>query len=175
MDDIQRYKENEKLVYYVFKKSFPNLSTDEDMIQEAKIGLWKACITFREEMGYNFSSYACKVIFNTILSVIKKNSKCIENRPDTAIVSIHQPANPDEPDVFLGEYILGYDDDAFKSVEYKDAIKRVLTSKELDICKMIAQGMTQREVADIYGVSKQYISFQIGKIRKKLELSGIKS
>lgn len=175
MDNVQRYKENEKLAYYVLKKSFPALVTDEDMIQEAKIGLWKACITFREEKGYSFSSYACKVIYNTILSVLKKNSRRIEGRSEVTMLSIHQPINPEDPELTYEDVLLGQEDFEYRKSEQMDFIFQTLSAKERSICNMIMNGMTQCEVADVFGVSRQYISSNVIKIRKKLEKNGIRS
>lgn len=175
MDNVQRYIENEKLAYYVLKKSFPALVADEDMIQEAKIGLWKACITFREEKGHSFSSYACKVIYNTILSVLKKNSRRIEGRSDVTMLSIHQPINPDEPESTFEDILLGQEDYEYRKAEQNDFIRQTLTAKEQSIYNMVVRGMTQCEVADVFGVSRQYISSNVIKIRKKLEKNGIRS
>lgn len=175
MDNKQRYKENEKLVYYVLRKSFPALLTDEDMIQEAKIGLWKACIAFREEKGYSFSSYAYKVIYNAILSALKKNSRRIEGRSEVTTLSIHQPINPEDPELTYEDILLGQEDFEYRKSEQMDFIFRTLSAKERPICKMIMNGMTRCEVAKVFGVSRQCINAKVMKIRKKLEEKGIRS
>lgn len=175
MDNEQRYKENEKLVYYVLRKSFPTLLTDEDMIQEAKIGLWKACIAFREEKGCKFSSYAYKVIYNAILSVLNKRSHRIEGCAEIITLSIHQPVNPENPELTYEDILLGQEDFKYKKSEQKDFIHRTLSAKERSICNMIMNGMTQCEVAKVFGVSSQCINAKVMKIRKKLEEKGIRS
>lgn len=175
MDNEQRYKENEKLVYYVLKKSFPAMLTDEDIVQEAKIGLWKACISFRQEKGCQFSSYAYKVIYNSVLSALNKRSHYFEECSEAAMLSIHQPINPETPELTYEDTLLGQEDFEYRKSEQRDFIYQILTKKEYSIFNMIMKGMKQCEVAKVFGVSSQCMNAKIMRIRKKLEEKGIRN
>lgn len=74
MSPEERYLSNENLVYDVLKKYFPMYFKSEDMRQEGRIGLWKACITFNEDHGVAFSSYAYRCIRNAILMALRKKN-----------------------------------------------------------------------------------------------------
>lgn len=174
MDNTQRYQENEKLVYHVLKKSFPTLGMDEDIIQEAKIGLWKACVSFREELGYSFSTYACKVIYTTILSVLRKSSHTIEGRADISIVSLHQPISLDDSELTIEDTLPGESDGGYVIIDYRNAAATILSEKDWLVCEKIMRGMSQGEIAERHGVTRQCISAQLMRIRKKLGNSEFK-
>lgn len=54
MTPEERFQENQKLVHFILQKKFPLVAFDEDVIQEANMGLWKACIGFDEAKGTHF-------------------------------------------------------------------------------------------------------------------------
>lgn len=76
------YEENEKLVYYVYIKYFKSKTPadiEEDLLQEGKIGLYKACKCFNENYKNKFSTFACRCIYTQIcmfLRRIKKHYVC---------------------------------------------------------------------------------------------------
>lgn len=68
------FEENQKLAYSTLWKYYPGYATDEDMKQEALLGLWKACITFDPGKS-QFSTYAVTCIMNQIRMTLRDNSK----------------------------------------------------------------------------------------------------
>lgn len=67
------FDSNVNLVYAVFNKSFYMYRDyEEDLIQEGLMGLWKACRTFDASLGFEFSTYAVKVIRNEMGMFIRK-------------------------------------------------------------------------------------------------------
>ena len=169
---------NLRLVVYIAKK-FDNTSVGvEDLISIGTIGLTKAINTFNPEKNIKLATYASRCIENEILMYLRRNSKT------KLEVSIDEPLNVDwDGNELLLSDILGTDED----VIYKDledeiekkllnaAISR-LSPRERKIVELRfglggADGdeMTQKEVADLLGISQSYISRLEKKIMKRLK------
>lgn len=65
MTPQERFEANKPLVYSAIKKRFIQYQFDEDIMQEGMLGLWKACLTFKQGYGA-FSTYAYPCILNAI-------------------------------------------------------------------------------------------------------------
>ena len=157
---------NLRLVVYIAKK-FDNTSVGvEDLISIGTIGLIKAINTFNPEKNIKLATYA---------------SRCIENEIE---VSIDEPLNVDwDGNELLLSDILGTDEDIiYRNLEHEtersllnSAIDR-LSPREKRIVELRfgltnADGdeMTQKEVADLLGISQSYISRLEKKIMKRLK------
>lgn len=74
-DDAERlYRENEKLVHGALRRYFPKLAFDEDIQQIARIGLWKACLSYQEDRAC-FSTAAYKFIANEVRMELRRKSR----------------------------------------------------------------------------------------------------
>lgn len=79
------FEENQRLVTYVLMPIVEPWPTHvrsfhfEDMMQSARLGLWKACMRFDESKGYEFATFAVPVIRNEIYMYIRKNIKGVPN------------------------------------------------------------------------------------------------
>ncbi|MBR6917505.1 MAG: RNA polymerase sporulation sigma factor SigE, partial [Clostridia bacterium] len=166
---------NLRLVVYIAKK-FENCDVGlEDLISIGTIGLIKAVNTFCPDKSIKLATYASRCIENEILMYIRKSS---QHRAD---VSIDEPLNVDwDGNELLLSDVLGCDEDSVsRSMEQKEdesiirAAISVLTEREKRIIEM-RFGMsgereyTQKEVADIMGISQSYISRLEKKIIEKL-------
>ena len=136
---------NLRLVVYIAKK-FDNTGVGvEDLISIGTIGLIKAINSYDRDKNIKLATYASRCIENEILMHLRRNSKI------RAEVSIDEPLNVDwDGNELLLSDILGTDDD----VCYKD-----LENEE----------RTQKEVADMLGISQSYISRLEKKIIKRLK------
>ena len=157
---------NLRLVVYIAKK-FENTGIDfEDLISIGTIGLMKAVNTFNIDKNIKLATYASRCIENEILMQLRRNTK-IKNE-----VSIDEPLNKDgDGNELLLSDILGTDNDVTsRAIEnevdmslLKVAISK-LDSREKYIMKLrfgIEGGgkeKTQKEVADMLGISQSYIS-----------------
>lgn len=157
---------NLRLVVYIARK-FENTGVNiEDLISIGNIGLIKAINTFKTDKNIKLATYASRCIENEILMHLRKISKIKTE------VSIDEPLNVDwEGNELLLSDILGTDNDIiFKDVEARVeknllglALNR-LTKREKSIVELrygINRGgeeLTQKEVADILGISQSYIS-----------------
>jgi RNA polymerase sporulation-specific sigma factor len=168
---------NLRLVVYIAKK-FENTGVDlEDLISVGTIGLMKAINTFNVDKNIKLATYASRCIENEILMHLRKTTKLKTE------VSIDEPLNQDgDGNELLLSDILGTDNDV-TSKRIEDEVDRKLlraaieklTSKEKEIMELrfgaSLQGKekTQKEVADIMGISQSYISRLEKKIMKKMK------
>lgn len=169
---------NLRLVVYIAKK-FDNTGVGvEDLISIGTIGLIKAINTFNRNKNIKLATYASRCIENEILMYLRRNSK------RKMEVSIDEPLNVDwDGNELLLSDILGTDEDViYKDIE--DEIERKLLNKainklsarertivELRFGLNTSDGneMTQKEVADLLGISQSYISRLEKKIINRLK------
>lgn len=170
---------NLRLVVYIARK-FENTGINiEDLISIGTIGLIKAINTFNAEKNIKLATYASRCIENEILMYLRKNNM------QKAEISIDEPLNTDwDGNELLLSDILGTDSDVVhKNIEEevdRDLLRIAmskLNSRELSIMKMRfgldgVEEKTQKEVADLLGISQSYISRLekriIGKLKKEI-------
>lgn len=168
---------NLRLVVYIARK-FENTGVNvEDLISIGTIGLIKGVNTFKVDKNIKLATYASRCIENEILMYLRRNNN--RNRSE---VSIDEPLNVDwEGNELLLSDILGTDADViYKDIE--DEVDRTLlniamsalTDRERQIVKMrfgigMEEEMTQKEVAELLGISQSYISRLEKKIIKRLQ------
>lgn len=156
---------NLRLVVYIARR-FENTGVGlEDLISIGTIGLIKAINTFNSEKKIKLATYASRCVENEILMYLRKISS------QKTEVSLDEPLNTDwDGNELLLSDVLGSDgEEIFRSIE-EDADKRMLLSaidglneRERAIIVMRfglygSKEFTQKEVADIMGISQSYIS-----------------
>ncbi len=171
---------NLRLVVYIAKK-FENTGVGvEDLVSIGTIGLIKAVNTFCPEKNIKLATYASRCIENEILMYLRKTANMKTE------VSIDEPLNTDHDgnELLLSDVLAEDGESVNYSIEYEDE-KRMLhtiVDRLNDREKMIINmrfGIdgqsehTQKEVADIMGISQSYISRLekriIARIRKEME------
>ena len=174
---------NLRLVVYIAKK-FDNTGVSvEDLISIGTIGLIKAINTFKCDKNIKLATYASRCIENEILMYLRRNSKLRME------ISIDEPLNVDwDGNELLLSDILGTEEDTvYKNMETEmdhsllTAAVSHLTERERTIIELryginTINGVerTQKEVADLLGISQSYISRLEKKIIKKLKKEIIK-
>lgn len=169
---------NLRLVVYIAKK-FDNTGVGvEDLISIGTIGLIKAINTFNPVKKIKLATYASRCIENEILMYLRRNSKT------KLEVSIDEPLNVDwDGNELLLSDILGTEEDTIyrdleNEAERKLLIRALgkLSSREKLIVRMRfgldnpeGREKTQKEVADILGISQSYISRLEKKIMQRLK------
>ena len=157
---------NLRLVAHIVKKYNNSLEAD-DLISVGTIGLIKAIDSFDNTKGYLLSTYASRCIENEILMLIRANKKHKDS------VSLNTVLSPkvDSDEMELANLIPSEDEeDVFRQIEteclMQDVMKEMdnsLTEMEREIIKY-RYGLcghelkTQKEVADIFNISRSYIS-----------------
>ncbi len=167
---------NLRLVVYIAKK-FENTGVGiEDLTSIGTIGLIKAINTYKADKNIKLATYASRCIENEILMYIRKSSNRLKE------ISIDEPLNTDwDGNELLLSDVLGTDDDiVYRNIEtieeskiIADAVKK-LNKREQTIINLRfgltgREEMTQKEVADLLGISQSYISRLEKKIIKRLK------
>ena len=169
---------NLRLVVYIARR-FENTGINiEDLISIGTIGLIKSINTFNPEKNIKLATYASRCIENEILMYLRRNNKTKME------VSIDEPLNVDwDGNELLLSDILGTDEDVIyrgieNEVERKLLMNAVskLSKREKTIVRLRfglgtvdGQEMTQKEVANLLGISQSYISRLEKKIMRQLK------
>ena len=166
---------NLRLVVYIAKK-FENTGVGiEDLISIGTIGLMKAINTFNTDKNIKLATYASRCIENEILMYLRKNNRI------KGEMSIDEPLNQDgDGNELLLSDILGTEGD-ITSRRIEDEVDRKLlkesitklSSREKSIMELrfgfgSDEEKTQKEVADMLGISQSYISRLEKKIISKM-------
>lgn len=167
---------NLRLVVYIARK-FENTGVGiEDLVSIGTIGLIKAVNTFRPSKKIKLATYASRCIENEILMYLRKIAK---NKNE---LSFDEPLNVDwDGNELLLSDVLGSDSDSVnRNIEYQDEKKQLLrcvknlSERERQIMTMRfglfgSNEYTQKQVADILGISQSYISRLEKRIVEKLK------
>lgn len=170
---------NLRLVVYISKK-FENTGVGlEDLISIGTIGLMKAINTFNTDKKIKLATYASRCIENEILMHLRRSNKI------KGEISIDEPLNQDgDGNELLLSDILGTDSDVTSRRLEEEVDKKLLRASikklskrernimELRFGFLTGNEKTQKEVADMLGISQSYISRLekkiIGKMKKDI-------
>jgi len=169
---------NLRLVVYIAKK-FDNTGIGvEDLISIGTIGLIKSVNTYNPDKNIKLATYASRCIENEILMYLRRNNKT------KLEVSIDEPLNVDwDGNELLLSDILGTEEDIiYRDLEHeveRNLLMRAidkLSEREKTIINLRfgfsatdGEEMTQKEVAELLGISQSYISRLEKKIMKRLK------
>ena len=175
---------NLRLVVYIAKK-FDNTGVGvEDLISIGTIGLIKSINTFAPNKNIKLATYASRCIENEILMYLRKSTR------QKTEVSIDEPlkADWDGNELLLSDVLSSDEDIVSRDIEDESEMEMLhaalnkLSPRERKIMDLRfgfsdGEEMTQKEVADMLGISQSYISRLekriIGRLRKELVKSGI--
>lgn len=170
---------NLRLVVYIAKKYDGAVPDMQDLVSIGAVGLVKAVGSFNPDKNIKLATFASRCIENEILMHLRKVSrrKCE--------ISLDEPLNTDWEgnELLLGD-VIGTDSDIVsKGVEQQQEIEflyktlATLNKRELTILKLRygllnSEEKTQKEIADMMGISQSYISRLekkvLGKLRKEM-------
>lgn len=141
-----------------------NLNTqDEDLYSIGMIGVVKAVNTFNPDKGFTFSGYATPVIRNEILMTFRK-------KRIIPAVSLDEPYDlRNGESVDFSEMIADnsrFEEEVIANMQMKQMLP-TLSDREKKIVSLSVDGKTQREIAEILGISQSYVSRIIKSIYKK--------
>ena len=170
---------NLRLVVYIAKKYEATVADVGDLVSVGAIGLMKAVNSFDPSKNIKFATFASRCIENEILMYLRKivKKKCE--------VSLDEPINVDAEgnELLLSDVVGTEPDTVYKDLERKAEIEELyksfatLSKREFEIIKLRyglldAEEMTQKEIADMMGISQSYISRiekkVLGKLKKEL-------
>ena len=169
---------NLRLVVYIAKKFESTGINVEDLVSIGTIGLIKAVNTFQPDKNIKLATYASRCIENEILMFLRKTTNKKQE------LSIDEPLNVDwDGNELLLSDILGTDEDVIYKDMEDEAERRILnqaisqlSGRERQIVELRfginredGKEMTQKQVADLLGISQSYISRLEKKIMKRLK------
>lgn len=168
-------KGNVSLVYYTLSKYFKNINA-EDYMDLGLIGLIKAVDSFDLDKDISFSAFSIRCIKNEILMELRKTNKTVSD------VSLYDlvPCSSGTGDLDYMSFIpepSDFIDELITSTSYTDIINDLftsLTADEKEILKLFFgfydKRYTQKEIANIYGLSQAFVSRKITQICNKLRV-----
>lgn len=173
---LKLIEHNLRLVVYIAKK-FDNTGVDmDDLVSIGTIGLIKAVGSYNPDKNIKLATFASRCIENEILMHLRKTSKTRSE------ISLDEPLNVDwEGNTLLLSDILGTDADCvYNDVESSDECRILrntfekLPPRERQILSLRfglygKDEMTQKEIADMMGISQSYISRLEKKIVENLK------
>lgn len=179
---VRLVEHNLRLVVYIAKKFESTGLELEDLISIGAIGLIKAVQTYKFDKNIKLATYASRCIENEILMQLRKVSRT------KAEVSIDEPLNFDSGgnELLLSDVLYTEEDSVSKNLDLSvekqllwEAIKRLNErEQEIMILRFGLAGKeerTQKEVADMMGISQSYISRIEKKILDRLKKDLLKS
>lgn len=167
---------NLRLVVYIARR-FDNTGIQtEDLVSIGSIGLIKAINTFKTGKNIKLATYASRCIENEILMFLRKTSS------QRAEISLDEPLNTDwDGNELLLSELLGTDDDIVNRGIETEAERKILSDAVTRLGKRERlimnlrfgldgkEELTQKEVADMLGISQSYISRLEKRILVKLK------
>ena len=171
---------NLRLVAHIMKKYYAQASDQEDLISIGTIGLIKGITTFDASKGARLATYAARCVENEILMHFRSQKKSSQ---DVSLSDYIETGN-DGAALSLID-VVSDDEDLLETISRRESVQRV--SQAIDTCltdqeRLVIQlryglsGMhpkRQREVAEITGISRSYVSRiekrALEKLRRVLE------
>ncbi len=188
-DTLSREKlirHNMRLVAHIVKKYYTLSKNHDDLISIGTIGLIKAIDSFKPETGTRFATYAGKCLQNEILMYFRSQKKLQNEVSINEVLDTDKEGNPltyidiiSVPDTIA--------DDINRKLQIENvfsAVKKELTDREKKII-ILRYGLsgkkpkTQREVSELLGISRSYVSriekAALSKIKKRMKEKGFYS
>ena len=168
---------NLRLVVFIAKKYESSLETLEDLVSIGSIGLIKGINTYKIDKNIRLATYASRCISNEILMYLRKNKKRIADVSFEDALTYDAEGN----ELHLEDIISEEEDSTYKEYEKKTDIEILksyldnLNERDKQIMIMRyglnnTEEYTQKEVAELLGISQSYISRIEKKVIRKLKL-----
>ncbi len=180
-DKIERARlieHNLRLVAHIVKKYNTQQSDADDMLSIGTIGLIKAVDSYSPDKGVRFSSYASRCIENECLMYLRSQKKRAQD------ISMNEPIETDKHgneltlvDVIAAQGSFADDiENKMGCKSMKELIDRQPDSREMRIIRMRygldgAEPLTQKETAELFGISRSYVSRIEKKVLEELRKS----
>ena len=154
-----------RLVSHIVRKYYGSSKNQEDLVSVGSIGLVKAVDTFRVEEGNRFATYAAKCVQNEILMYFRKLKHRQKEVSMGDTIDVDREGNPlTYMDVIASEENMTEEvDRALCSDRAMRLVESILDERERQIIRLRyglggREGMAQREVAQLLGISRSYVS-----------------
>ena len=170
---------NLRLVAHIVKKYQNVEENPEDLISIGTIGLIKAIHTFDGTKGRKLATYAARCIDNELLMMLRARRKTARD------VSLYEPIGTDKEgnEISLLDITCAEGTDAFELLSTREDVEKLrkiltdaLSTRELEVIKLRyglagEHEMTQREIGQLMGISRSYVSRIEKKALRKLRIA----
>lgn len=165
MTPEELYSRNEPLVRWTIKKYYPDFIDDEDLTQEGRIGLWRACLAYDEKKGLKFSPVAVSYIRNALRHGYEKlyGRSLGKRRLLWSIQSLYEPVAYDKT-LLLQDVIPGDADVVFLDVS---GALEIMSERDREILYLSTGGFSQKEIAERVHVSERTV-YRVLQIAKRI-------
>jgi RNA polymerase sigma factor (sigma-70 family) len=156
----------------------------DDLLQYARTGLWKGCLSYKSEKGTKFITHAISNVKYHVIERLNRETSMIRyscNRDyDSSeiygIVSMDGELNDSDNNHYTYHDVIS---DSCTSVE-SDVIGEItgeslwdkLNSQQKEIIKLLEQGMSYKQIGDMWNMTGENVKFKIKNARKKIENLG---
>ena len=159
---------------YMQEKNLPIWYSDmyngEDWYGVICIAFCKAVATYKEDLGYSFSTYAYFCMDNA-RKLVLRNASLKKSIPADQIMSLDMDTSKDrngsKEDVGTLSDLIGsksFEDDVITKQDFREFLLQ-LSQSELRILSMVMAGLKQKNIAEALGISQSYVSRMIKGIR----------
>ena len=167
---------NLRLVVFLAKK-YENTGVDlEDLVSIGTIGLIKGINTFSKDKNIKLATYASRCIDNEILMYLRKNKRIKTEVSIDASLSFDGEGNELHLEDILGTdpdiVTRGLEDDIDKKIVIEEINRLEPRDREIMVLRyglVTGEEKTQKEVAELLGISQSYISRIEKKVIKKIK------
>lgn len=173
-DPDKTIKENERLIYYILKTKMnrDDLIYDEDIIQMARLGIFKAWKAYNPEKSA-WSTYMTRCVTNEIFMELRRRHNP-KNKFYESCDRLDRVIEDGEGGTCELQDLLKFDDNSYDSVinEYErrwNEIYNSLSLRERSIIYWLDLNYTQKEIGEMMGISQPYASRLITKLRSKIQ------
>lgn len=144
-----------------------------DIVQEALVGLYKACITYDEKSETPFKTYASICMRRNIISAVKKANRK-KNKSLNDSIAFNDIASGDEEEnmLFVPNFVLNPDEEIIQREnleEIKKLIVQKLSSFEVKVLNEYLKGLSYEDMAQKLNVSKKSVDNALSRIKNKLQ------
>ncbi len=167
---------NLRLVSHIVRKYYGTAKNQEDLVSIGSIGLIKAVDSFNVQKGARFATYAAKCIQNEILMFFRSQKKLNNEISINETIDVDRDGNPlTYIDVISSDDTVAEDlDRKMQTEKMMRMLNTVLCERERQIIVMRyglfgQKSRTQRETADLLGISRSYVSRIEKSALKKLQ------
>lgn len=174
-----RVMENEKLVIKIVNKYFKKYAhkgrlnqSYEDLVQSGMFGLVKADNTFKEETGYEFSTYAWRVVYNQIMTYVKREILGEQGKilGQDVKVSLNTPVKGKYNDnILLADTIRDKEQVNEFKIDLEIFLDKLPSIQRERFTKKVLEGRLTEDLAKVEGVTHQAIDSTCRLVKNKIK------
>lgn len=150
---LQIIKKNQGIIHKVCNIYCDDQDDRNDLFQEIVAQLWKSFPSFREES--KFTTWMYRVALNTAITTFKKTKR----RPDQNRLTYENFQVKDE----------NYDTETEDEIKNLHRAVAQLTGVEKSIVLLFLENKKYEEIAEITGITQNYVRVKMNRIKKKLK------